>query len=250
MTLSPQVKERLKSKWWRLNNLYFIKDKAGCKTRFTLNWAQTHLFKHMHSCNIVLKARQLGITTFYAIHLLDHCLFNKNQNVAIVADRNSSSREIFRDRVKFAYDNLNPYIKNMSPAFRDNANELRFDNGSSYRVACSLRSGTLQMLHISEFGKICREFPNKAHEIVSGALNTVQAGQFITIESTAEGREGHFYDMVRRAQDKEMRGEPLGPLDFRLFFFPWYKDFSYTLDPSQQEYEMIRALHHQKQIAA
>ncbi|HLT41927.1 MAG TPA: hypothetical protein VKZ95_04415 [Sphingobacteriaceae bacterium] len=120
----------------------------------------------------------------------------------------------------------------MCPASRDNANELRFANGSVYRVSTSLRSGTIQLLHISEFGKICREYPNKAQEIIAGALNTVQAGQFITIESTAEGREGHFYNMVKKAQDAQDRGDPLGLLDFKLFFFPWWKHPEYRLSPA------------------
>ncbi len=252
MKISPQLRECLQSKWWRLNNLYYIKNKAGQKVLFNLNWAQRILFKEMHNCNIILKARQLGITTFCSIDFLDHCLFTRDQNVAVLADRNSSSREIFRDRVKFAYDNLNPIIKNMSPAYRDNANELRFDNGSCYRVACSLRSGTLQRLHISEFGKICREFPNKAHEIVAGALNTVQAGQNITIESTAEGREGYFYEMVKKAEDKKVRGDILGPLDYKLFFFSWMDDPGYTLDPSPDEEKRIielRKERHKKLVA-
>ena len=157
------------------------------------------------------------------------CLWNSNINAAIVADIQKNSLEIFQDKVKFAYDNLHPIIKEISPARRDNANELRFENGSVYRVGTSLRSGTLQLLHVSEFGKICRWQPQKAEEIVSGALNTVQAGQFITIESTAEGREGKFFEMVQRCQEKQMKGESLTDMDWKLFFLPWYKEPAYQL---------------------
>jgi hypothetical protein len=38
--------------------------------------------------------------------------------------------------------------------------------------------------------KICAHAPEKAREIVTGALNTVEAGQFVVIESTAVGQEG------------------------------------------------------------
>lgn len=227
--LDPRLKECLKDRYWRLNNLYHIKDKEAQCVKFNLNWAQEDLFYNMHNFNIVLKARQLGITTFFAMYFLDMCLWNRNINAAIIADRSSSSREIFVDKVKFAYDNLHPIIKSLVPANRDNVNELRFANGSVFRVSTSLRSGTIQLLHISEFGKICREFPNKAQEIIAGALNTVQAGQFITIESTAEGREGHFYKMVKTAQEKQDKSETLGPLDFKLFFYPWWKHPEYRL---------------------
>ena len=61
-----------------------------------------------------------------------------------------------------------------------------FDNGSSIRVSTSYRGGTLQRLHVSEFGKICRQFPHKAKEIVTGAFEAVGIGNQITLESTAE----------------------------------------------------------------
>jgi hypothetical protein len=165
-----------------------------------------------------------------SIVLLDHCLWNSNINAAIIADIAANSREIFIDKVKYAYDNLNPLIKDMVQAHRDSATEMRFSNGSVFRVSTSIRSSTLQMLHISEFGKICRDEPKKADEIMAGALNTVETGQFVTIESTAEGSAGHFYEMCKRAEAFAKSGKPLTDLDYKYFFFPWWKEPSYKLD--------------------
>lgn len=228
--LTPDLLKLLRNRRWRLNNLYWIKDKRGNRIKFRLNWAQEEILSNLHNLNIILKARQLGITTFFSIFFLDMCFWNGYINAAILADRQSTNLEIFQDKVKFAYDNLDPFIKQMNPARKDNANELRFSNGSVYRVSTALRSGTLQLLHISEFGKICREFPQKATEIMTGALNTVQAGQFITIESTAEGREGYFFNMVMDCQDREAKGMKLGLLDYKMFFLPWWKESEYVVD--------------------
>ena len=63
--------------------------------------------------------------------------------------------------------------------------ELVFDNGSNVSVGTSMRGGTLQYLHISEYGKISAKYPDKAKEIKSGSFNAVKAGQFIFVESTA-----------------------------------------------------------------
>lgn len=104
-------------------------------------------------------------------------------------------------------------MKEAVPAKRDNVNELRFENGSVFRVGTSLRSGTLQLLHVTEFAKICVENPRKANEIISGAINTLQAGQFCCIESTARGRGGSFYTMCKKAMDMEANGSPLSKLD-------------------------------------
>jgi hypothetical protein len=221
--------ELLRNQEWRLNNLYKIKDKEGNVVDFKPNWAQTQLLKS-HNLSIILKARQLGITTFNAIFFLDTCLFNKNSNAAIVADSKDIAREIFVDKVKFAYDHLPQFIRDMCNAYRDNVHEMRFSNGSVFRVATSLRGGTLQYLHITEFAKVCQENPTKANEIISGALNAVQAGQFVCIESTARGRDGHFYSMCREAQALQDSNITLGTLDWQLWFFPWWKHPDYIVD--------------------
>jgi len=227
--LDSNLKNTLGSQSWRLKNLYQVKNKNGLVVNFEPNWAQESL-KNPHYLNIILKARQLGITTYHALLFLDTCLFNNNVNAAIVADSKPVAKEIFIDKVRFAYDNLPQFVRDMCPCPRDNSNEMRFANGSIFRVATSLRGGTLQLLHVTEFAKICQENPKKANEIISGALNAVQAGQFVCIESTARGREGHFFNLCKEAQALEDRGDQLSPLDWKLWFFPWWKHPDYVLN--------------------
>jgi len=81
-------------------------------------------------------------------------------------------------------------------------------------------------LHISEFGYTCAKYPEKAQEIITGSLNTVDPGQMIFIESTARGREGKFYDICRQAMG--FHGD-LTPLDYKFFFFPWHDNPEYSL---------------------
>jgi hypothetical protein len=154
----------------------------GTTTPFRLNWAQAELLSSLHECNLILKARQLGFTTFIQLFMLDACLFNSNIRAGTIAHRLDDARTIFRDKVKFPYDNLPDMLKAARPIVRDSADELVFGNNSSIRVSTSMRSGTLQYLHISEYGQVCARYPDKAREIRTGALNAVQAG-----ESTAEG---------------------------------------------------------------
>ena len=242
--ISPQSEKHLKEligdRRWRLANLYKIKDKYGGVIDFEPNWAQDELLKP-HYLNLILKARQLGVTTFFSIMFLDTCLFNDNVNAAIIADSKDVAREVFIDKVKFAYDHLPAWVRQLTSATRDNVHELRFSNGSVFRVGTSLRGGTVQLLHITEFAKVCVENPKKAQEIVSGALNTLQAGQFATIESTARGKDGYFYDMCQAAMKLEKSGKELTPLDWKFWFFPWYLESQYQLkDPDiviSKEYE-------------
>lgn len=220
---------RLADRNWRLANLYKIKDKYGSVVDFEPNWAQLHLLTP-HYLNLILKARQLGITTFFSILFLDTCLFNDNINAAIIADNKDVAREVFVDKVKFAYDRLPEWVRSVTNAYRDNVNELRFSNGSVFRIGTSLRGGTLQLLHITEFAKVCIENPKKADEIMTGALNTLQSGQFACIESTARGKDGHFYNMCMNAMKMKAEGKELSPLDWKFWFFPWFMHPEYYLD--------------------
>jgi hypothetical protein len=222
----------LADRGWRLNNLYSILSKEGTKIPFRLNWAQQNLLQNLHQSNLILKARQLGFTTFIQIFMMDACLFNSNTRAGTIAHRLDDARVIMKDKIRFPYDSLPEQLKAARPIIRDSADELVFRNNSSIRVGTSMRSGTLQYLHVSEYGQLCAKFPDKAREVRTGALNTVQSGQVIFIESTAEGQEGHFYDLCEQARAKQRMSTPLTPLDFRFHFYPWHRAPEYAIDPA------------------
>ena len=229
----PLGKANFSDPWWRLNNLYKIKDKGGNVVTFKPNWAQKELYEEMHYLDIILKARQLGMTTFIQIFMLDRCLFNENTNAGVVAHNKEDAEAFFADKIKFAYDNLPQDLKNLIPATSDTVRSLRFKNGSHIRVGTSMRSGTYQYIHISEFGKMCAKYPEKAAEVITGTLNTVAPGQMVFIESTAEGPFGEFYDMCRKYEDLTMavnNGQTeFTPMDYKFFFFPWWQHPDYVL---------------------
>ena len=221
----------LLSDWrWRLDNLYQIKDAAGRKVKFRMNWAQEALYEGMHDANVILKARQLGFTTFIQIFMLDACLFKSNIRAATIAHTLDSAKSIFREKVKYAYDNLPKQLRDAIPARQDAADTLSFENGSVLEVGTSLRGGTYQYLHISELGYICQKYPEKAEEIRTGALNTVHPGQVIFIESTAKGKIGLFYETCEDAQELQRQNAALGQLDYKFHFFPWWRHPGYALD--------------------
>jgi len=221
-----KIKEKLNDPWWRLNNLYWIQDDNGKKVKFKPNWAQKFLYNNMWFLCIILKARQLGFTTFIQIFMLDRCLFNSNTSAGVVAQNREAAEDFFKNKIKFAYENLPDWIRKEKGKKSDSARMLEFSNGSKIVVGTSLRSGTYQYLHISEFGKICATRPDRAEEIVSGSINTVAAGRFIFIESTADGAYGRFYDMCMDA----MQTVKHTTLDFKFFFFPWWKHPKYILE--------------------
>jgi len=228
-------------KWFRINTLYFIKHKdGGEKVRFRPNYAQRDRYENGHCRNIILKARQLGFTTFEMIDALDDCLFSENYSAGCIAHTLVDAQNIFRDKIKFAYEKLVQsawmnVFHNIGLDFpvpiNDRGEAYVFSNGSSIRVGTSYRGGTLQRLHISEFGKICRKHPEKAQEIVTGAFEAVAIGCMLTVESTAEGQEGYFYEYCQTAQNLQKEKRKLTDLDFNFLFYPWWGNEDYRMDP-------------------
>lgn len=213
-----------------------IEEGAAFVMPFKPNWAQKRFIRRLWHRNLILKARQLGFTTLIAIVWLDHALFNADQRCGIIAQDLDNAQAIFRDKVKFAYDNLPDEIRERFPLSRESAKELLFaHNNSSIRVATSMRSGTIHRLHVSEFGKICAKFPDKAVEVVTGSIQAVPTSGILVIESTAEGREGEFFRMVQVAEANQASKKKLTPKDYRLHFFAWWQEPRYRLDSRSVE---------------
>ncbi len=194
-----------------------------------MNWAQEIIAQNDHPLKLVLKCRQIGITTYFSIVLLDIVLWENDKSCGIIAQTFDDGTRIFKDKLKYAFDNLDPRLRPLFKIVGDSAKELAFTHGSVIRVGTSLRSSTLQYLLISEFGKICAKDPERAREIITGSIQTVHVGQHIIVESTAEGSEGYFFDMCQRAFVQEKKGLNPGLMDFKPFFFPWFREPSYRL---------------------
>lgn len=200
---------------------------------FRPNRAQKRFLRRLWHRNLILKARQLGFTTLICLLWLDHALWNANQRCGIIAQDLEAVGTIFRDKVRFAYDSLPDEIRERFPLKRDSATELLFShNNSSVRVATSMRSGTIHRLHVSEFGKICAKYPQKAEEVMTGSIPAVPTNGVLVIESTAEGRQGEFFDLVMRALQLFVARLKLTVRDYRFHFYAWWQEPKYRLDSS------------------
>lgn len=233
MTEKEQLKELLWNKEWRLFSwkLYYIKDKYWNKVPFIPNKAQTTFYKTRHTKNIILKARQLGFSTFIDIDKLDDFLFTSYSNYWIIAQDIDIANFIFNEKVKFAYDNLPDWLKSCFKLKTDRKWEIKSENNqNSISVDTSFRWWTLQGLHISEFWKICNKYPEKAREIVTGALNTLAPQSKSDIESTAEWNSWYFFDMTMKAIEFQEQWKELTDMDYKFHFYPWFLDDTYELE--------------------
>lgn len=254
----PALQGRLNDPLWRLNNLYWIENKAGRLQRFAMNAAQLRLHEGLWHRNAILKARQLGISTYVAMLILDRCLFTPNFHAGII-DKTLPDAEQKLEKIRFAWEHMDYEPPSAQPHERalamlgglikqssgvqkrgewrpvaDARGRLAFANGSDVRLGTTLRGGTLQLLHVSELAHVSVHAPWRAREIRTGAVNTVPAEGTIILESTHEGgRYGVNYEMMLQAMENNVKAE-LSPLDFRFFFFSWFDHSDYTLNGMQR----------------
>ena len=173
-------------------------------------------------------------TTLASIMALDRAMFTPNQRCGIIADEMDNAASILTDKVLVAYENLPAPLLAKMPLKTKNATQIRFKhNNSSIRVAISMRGGTIHFLHISELGKIASKYPAKAKEIRAGSLPAVPKSGICTIESTAEGADGLFFEMSSRAEAQHIAAAPLTQGDYNFHFFPWYLEPGYRSNPKR-----------------
>ena len=158
-------------------------------------------------------------------------------NSAIVAHTMDDAKKIFDDKVKYAYDRLPNWLKQEWEVDTSNVKMLKFRRGSDEAyiyVGTALRGGTNQNLLISELSTLDQRYPEKALEIIKGALNTVHKGQIIVVESTSKGAFGEFGRICKMAMQKVKEKVKLTPMDWKFHFFSWIDEPDY-----QQEGEIF-----------
>lgn len=178
-------------------------------------------------------------STLMQILQLDQALFNRDFTGVTIADTLPNAGKLFK-KVEFAYEHLADLLKAMFPIFKKNqGSEIVIghvdEDGklhpSTISVGVSARGGTVQLLHVSELGKIALKWPQRAEEIKTGAFEAVPQDGCIVVESTAEGAFGLFYELCEPAIKRREKGQPETKLDWRLHFYPWFECKDYRLSP-------------------
>lgn len=242
------------NKRWRLDNLYWIITKSGTKELFNMNAAQLHFFENFLNPDdplrfffrhCILKARQLGFTTFIDIWILDEILFKTNREGLIIAHTIKDATEIFDRKIDYAIRNMCEEIK--SGAFklvRNSAKKIQVvvDYGpeegstSSIQVSNSGRSGTYFYVHISEYAKLCLAYPKIASEVETGTFPAVPFDGNIFIESTAEGMAGRFYELFNEGWPQR---DKITPQKSRVMFLSHFYNWQYDVSEMEKITENI-----------
>lgn len=201
---------------WRTKSIYSIVDKQGNQVQFYPNAVQQKVRNDKSKRKMVLKARQMGISTSEIISMFDWVCFNRNANACVLAHEQDSIKKLFRI-VQRAYKFWPKQLEQFKPRLDRGGGskyEMFFPDINS-RIYCDLesRSDTIGWLHVSEAAFM------KDSAKLKSTLQAVPMGSGrVTLETTANGMANHYYDMWN---------DPEAP--YSKLFYPWFIFKEYKL---------------------
>ena len=168
---------------------------------FSMYPFQEKLIQNFHDnrFNICKMPRQTGKSTTCVSYLLHYAVFNDNVNIAILANKASTARDLL-GRLQLAYENLPKWMQQGIISW--NKGSLELENGSKISSnstsSSAVRGGSYNVIFLDEFAFI----PNHiADDFFASVYPTISSGQStkVIIVSTPRGM-NHFYRMWHDAE--------------------------------------------------
>jgi hypothetical protein len=189
------------------------------------NPAQTRVIEALERKNnvVVVKARQLGITTICAAYLFWRAYVSETPtNTASILHKMEASKEVFTKVTGF-YESIPAPIRRK--LHTKTASQIKFKKSKASYFASTagghggLRSFSLHLAHLSE---LC--FYDDPEEVLANTIAALNGNQ-IVIESTCQQYGDAVHSLVDRAQKGELPGQ------WELLFFPWHEHADYAQEP-------------------
>jgi hypothetical protein len=204
-----------------------VRTKEGGTARLVANVAQMEFERRRGEKNIVLKARQVGLTTWAAARFFLKTMTQPGILTLEVAHTREAAEEIFR--IVRRFHDLLPEELRKGPlkTSRANTRQLVFPElDSQYRVVSAGernagRGLTVQNLHCSELAR----WPGDPAETLAGLRAALAPGAETILESTPEGACGCFYEEWQKADET-------GTV---RHFLPWWMERRYRAEAVAEE---------------
>ena len=220
MSESPNIRDIIREEFVKcaqdpahfMNKYCFIQHPQRGRVHFNLYPFQSKVLRlwRDNPYSIVLKSRQLGISTLAAGYSLWLMMFHKNKNVLCIATKQETARNMVT-KVKFMFDNLPSWLK--IPAEENNKLSLRLNNGSQIKATSASsdagRSEAVSLLLVDEAA-----FIEGIGEIWASAQQTLATGGGAIVLSTPYGTGNWFHQTWVRAEAQEN--------DFLPIKLPWF----------------------------
>ena len=168
---------------------------------FKLYEFQKKIVRTIHNSRFTIAKlpRQSGKSTTTIAYLLHYAIFNPNSNIAILANKSSTARDIL-GRLQLAYENLPRYIQ--QGVINWNKGSIELENKSQIIAAATsssaIRGGTYNIIFLDEFAFVPA---NIAEMFFSSVYPTITSGKTskVVIVSTPHGM-NQFYKLWMDAE--------------------------------------------------
>ncbi len=156
---------------------------------------------HNNRFTICKLPRQSGKSTTIIAYLLHYVLFNPSVNVAILANKAATARDLL-GRLQLAYENLPKWLQQGVMSW--NKGSLELENGSkilaSSTSASAVRGGSYNIIFLDEFAYVPA---NVAEQFFSSVYPTISSGKTtkVMIVSTPHGM-NMFYKLWNDAENE------------------------------------------------
>jgi hypothetical protein len=149
-----------------------------------------------HRLNIVLKSRQLGLSTVCAAYAAWMAIFQKDKNVLVIATKLPTAMNFIK-KVTHAIKSLPPWL--VLPKYETSKQQITFNNGSQIKAIPTSddagRSEALSLLIIDEAA-----FVKNFDDLWAGLWPTVSTGGRAILLSTPNGVGGQYYNLWVEAE--------------------------------------------------
>lgn len=209
-----------------------IRNRLGRCVGLAANRAQRRYEEEARQRNIVLKARQMGVTTWIAGRFFLKTITHPGTVTVQVAHTQEAAEQIFRIVHRFLDHLPQAWREGALKGVRRNARRIVFPElDSEYLVETAGdrnagRGLTITNLHCTELAR----WPGDAEEILYGLRATLSPEGELVMESTPNGAGGCFF---REWQEADRT-------DTIRHFFPWWFEAGYAAEPVKEE-EMTEA---------
>ena len=205
---------------WFARLLLRIRDRSGQESALKANLAQARFECERGRRNIVVKARQMGITTWVAGRFFLKTITARGVLTVLVAHTREAAEGIFRMVQRFWESLPEDMRKGCLRRSRANIGQMVFPMlDSEFRVLSASdesagRGLTVQNMHCSEVSR----WPGDAAATLAGLRAALVPGGEMVIESTPNGAYGCFYEEWQQASEKGVVKH----------FYPWWMEPAYV----------------------
>lgn len=214
-----------------IERLFFIINKDMESIPFKLNPPQLRVLKEMGNMDMILKARQEGISSLVLAMFTIDFLTVENVRCVVISHEDKSTQRLF-DRVRYFLESMKRSWPGELPyklKYNSRHELVNVEKNSYFYIGTAGakafgRGDTINNLHVSELAL----WPDQERTMI-GLIQAVPKDGRIVIESTANGIGDYFYKLWVKSRE--------GDSAFQVHFLPWFALPDYVM-PSKNIAEL------------